>query len=52
MQKYNKAIAALVTTGVTFAAAIWGFDVSPELAAGITTLLTTIVTFLVPNKEA
>ncbi len=53
LTQYDKAIAAFVTVAGLFLAK-WGFDIraDPELQAAVTTLLTTIVVFLVPNKPA
>jgi hypothetical protein len=51
MTKYNKAIAAFVGALGAFAAAKWGFDLTPELQATIVTAVTTLLVYIVPNKK-
>lgn len=50
LTKVDKALAALIVSGVSQIALHFGLEVSPEMAAGATSLLTMFFVWLVPNK--
>jgi uncharacterized membrane protein YqjE len=56
VQKYNKALAALVVPAVlTIVAAVlkhFGFELEETVANAVGVLLTAAVVYLVPNKQA
>ena len=49
MFRYNKAVAAAISSGATGVLVAMGWD--PEITASIGTLATMFLTWLVPNKE-
>ena len=49
-QNHRKVIAAVIGAIVTLVA-IAGFSVDPEIVAAVTTLLTAIAVYFVPNKS-
>lgn len=50
--KIDKAIAALLGSALTIAAAFGlNLDIDPEVVGGIGTAITTIIVYLVPNKQ-
>ena len=52
MAQIRKALAALIVNGAVLAGAIFGFDleISPETAAMIAGLLSSVVVYFVPNR--
>jgi hypothetical protein len=50
--EYAKAIAGAVTALVVFVVSHYGLDLPPEVTVAVETLLTALVVYLVPNKEA
>ncbi len=50
--KYDKAIAAVVGTVCSFAAARWAAAADPVFQAAIVTIVTTALVYFVPNAKA
>lgn len=52
MQKFNKATAAAIAGGIaTVVGAVW-VALDPEVLAAAQTVLTALLVYLVPNKDA
>lgn len=50
LQAYNKAIAAAVVGVIAILVAQFNFSIAPEVQAGLVTVITAFIVWLVPNK--
>lgn len=50
--EYAKAIAGAITALVVFVVSHYGLNFPPEVTAAVETLVTALVVYVVPNKEA
>lgn len=50
MNRYTKAITATIGALATIAG-VWGLDIEPEIVAAVTTLVTALAVFWLPNAD-
>lgn len=51
IQTYNKSIVALVVGGIVLFATHFGLQLTPDFQAALTTIVTTLAVYAVPNKK-
>ena len=50
LQAYNKAIAAMVVGIIAILVTQFNFNITPEVQAGLVTVVTAFIVWLVPNR--